>query len=351
MESYEPGVQIRIVRDDNYRGDRPAIQEIVFPIYTDQNQTVLKLKAKELSAGYLRASQYRQQVQQYEGKPKDSLPKDNPFLNENITCDNLDSPLYRYVGWNADRPMFKDKMVRRAMTHALNREAIVKDVFVGLGSVAVGPFLPSTPFNDPGVRAWSFDLDEAKKVLSAAGWQDTDGDGLLDKDLGTGKKVPFEFSLLIVAGIQDYQTLASVYKEDLLKIGVKLNIETAEWSLMLKRVEDKNFDAILMGWGLSWVTDPYQIWHSSQADIPKGSNHVGFRNKEADGIIEELRRTFDMDKRTELLRHFHRIVHEEQPYTFVIVPQKPFCYWKSVRGVVYAKTRPLDDSRPWWLEP
>src|SRR5690606_10347477 len=119
--------------------------------------------------------------------------------------------------------------------------------------------------------------------------------------------------LLIVAGSQEYQTLASVFKEDLLKIGVKLNIESVEWSLMLKRVEDRNFDSVLLGWALTWTVDPYQIWHSSQADVPKGSNSVGFRNKEADKLIEDLRRTFDVDERIKKLRRFHQIVHEEQP--------------------------------------
>jgi len=63
-------------------------------------------------------------------------------------------------------------------------------------------------------------------------------------------------------------------------------------------------------------SDPYQIWHSSQAE-GKGSNFVGFKNKRADELIEKARTEFDKQKRIELYREFSRIVHEEQPYTFL----------------------------------
>src|SRR5690606_4667153 len=149
--------------------DKPAIAEIVFPIYTDQNQTVLKLKSKELSAGYLTPSQYRQQVLQFKDKPKAKWPKDNPFLNGDIQCDELDAPAYRYIGWNADRSLFSDRRVRRAMTHSLNREDLIKEVFVNLGTIAVGPILPSSPFADPTIKPLPFDLTKAKALLAEAG--------------------------------------------------------------------------------------------------------------------------------------------------------------------------------------
>ena len=71
-----------------------------------------------------------------------------------------------------------------------------------------------------------------------------------------------------------------------------------------------------MGWGGDVLQDPYQLWHSSQIGN-RGTNHAGFRNAEADAIIEEARRTLDEDRRTELYRKFHAILHYEQPYTFL----------------------------------
>jgi ABC-type transport system substrate-binding protein len=237
------------------------------------------------------------------------------------------------------------------MTYATNRAGILEKVFAGLGSLTTGPFQNTTPYYDSSIAPYPFDLDRAKKLLAKAGWQDTDGDGLLDKTLrpGDAKRTPFEFTILVYGSRQEYTALANIMKDDLLRIGVKMNIDAAEWSLMQKRMEEKNFDAYTGGWGSPWESDPYQVWHSSQADVPKGSNRVGFRNKQADAIIEKLRDTFDRAERIRLSHEFHRIVHDEQPYTFFFDEKNVYCTWNEVKGIVFSKVRPITNSLPWWV--
>jgi peptide/nickel transport system substrate-binding protein len=345
---YTPGVQIRLERNEDYYGEQPALQGIKYVIYTDRTQTVLKLKSGELDFGQLRAGQYREEVLAYEGLPAAQRPTNSPFLNGDITCDLVDQPVYYHVGWNGDKPMFSDRRVRRAMTLAFNRHEVVSKVFSGLGHVARGPYLDSTPYHAPEIQPLPFDLEAAAALLAEAGWADSDGDGLLDKVLGGTARTPFEFTLSITSTTPEWLSAAKIFKEDLLSIGIKMNIDAAEWSLMLKRMEEKQFDAYISGWGLTWITEPYQTWHSSQADVPKGSNRIGFRNPKADKLIEELRVTLDPDKRTAMLRDLHRILHEEQPYTFVMIPKFPYCRRKSLQGVVYAKIRPIANTLPWW---
>ena len=346
MASYEPGARIRLVANDAYYGDKPAIREIVYPIYTDPSQTVLKLKAHELGIGRLQPGQYREEVKQYEGK--NDKPR-GPFLDGRIETRLVDAPVYRYIGWNADKPLFADKRVRRAMTLAFNRKTMIETVFAGLGELTSGPYLRASPNSDPDIQPLPFDIPGARALLAEAGWTDTDGDGLVDKVLrpGDAKRTQFEFSLLIYGSNKEYASLANILKEDLLKIGVKMNVDSAEWSLMQKRMEEKSFDAYTGAWALSWETDLYQIWHSSQADVPKGSNMVGFRNKEADGIIEKVRVTFDPKERIELFRRFHRIVHEEQPYSFFLVQRYVYSSWNDVKNVEFSKVRPVANTLPW----
>lgn len=348
MASYEPGTKIRLVRNEEYYGDKPAIAELEYPIYTDPNQTLLKLKAHELSMGGLTPAQYREELLAYEGKPK---PANSPFFDGRIECRKLEQQVFRYIGWNADTPLFADKRVRRAMTLAFNRQQILESVFVGLGEITTGPFLKSGPYDDKSIQPYPFDLAQARALLAEAGFTDSDGDGLIDRQLrpGDGKRTPFEFTLLIPGSSKEFGALANIWKEDLLKIGVKMNIDAAEWSLMQKRMEEKRFDAFTGGWALGWDMDLFQIWHSSQADIPKGSNRVGFRNKEADAIIQKLRDTFDHDERVRLARSFHEIVHEEQPYTFFMIPKGVFCNWTDVKNVEFSKTRPTVNTFPWWV--
>ena len=351
MMEYEPGAQIRLERNEDYWGPKPPIKRIHYPIYTDPNRTLLMLKAHEVDAGGLRASEYRDEVLKWQDVPEESWP-DSPFLNGVIECKRLRRFAYSFIGWNADKPLFADAVVRTAMTRAFNRQQIIDDIYLGLGEVAVGPFNADTPFNDRDVPDLPFDLAAAAALLAEAGWTDSNADGLVDKDLdGDGTREPFEFTLLLYANSPEYTALANVFKEDLLEIGIRMKIDAVEWSLMQKRMDEKQFDAYTGGWATGWESDPYQIWHSSQADVPKGSNRVGFRDGEVDRLILELRATFDRDGRVSRYREIHRRIYAEQPYTFFRIPHGIYCWWSNVKGVRFPKVAPQIDSGPWWIEP
>jgi len=107
-------------------------------------------------------------------------------------------------------------------------------------------------------------------------------------------------------------------------VGIEVIPDPYEWSVFIQRLQDREFDAVNLAWHGGLAQDPYQIWHSSQIGN-RGSNYVGFNNPEADAIIEEARRTLDDEKRNKLYQRFHRIIHEEQPYTFIYTrPEQRF---------------------------
>jgi ABC-type transport system substrate-binding protein len=350
MASYEPGSKIVLERNESYTGEKPAIQKIVYSIYSDAKQTLLKLRAHELSVGELTAGQYREEI--LEPQKAGKKPAGSPFFDGRIQCQPIKRPAYSYIGWNAARPMFADKRVRRALSHALDRQRIIDSVWAGLGTVGTGPFAPDSPNNDPDVKAIPFDLARAKALLAEAGWADTNGDGLVDKELhaGDGKRSPFEFRLNFTTGQKESEASMKIFADDLLKIGVRMRIEPMEWSLLLKQKDERQFDALYLSWQTTWLTDPFQIFHSSQVDLPKGSNYVGFRNAEADKLVEELRVTFDKDARVRLLRAFHRIVADEQPYAFFMTRKKVYCGWNDVKNLIWSKDIPIENSLPWWVE-
>ncbi len=345
---YVPGSHMLLERNEHFYGELPALKTIRYPIYSDRNQTVLKLKSGELTFGEMLPGFYREEVLKYRDVPPEQRPKGNPFTNGQLVCEEAQRPIYRYLGWNADTPYFSDKRVRRAMTHAVRREAAISSIWSGLATITTGPYPPGTDYWAPEVEPWPFDLKEAAKLLAEAGWVDSDGDGLLDKQLEDGKRIPFEFSIMVYSHRPEFISLANIIREDLLSIGVRMKVEPLEWSLYLKRLEEKNFEAFTGGWALVWLTDLYQIWHSSQADAPKGSNRVGFRNARADELIEQLRVTIEKEPRKKILQEFHRIVHEEQPYTFLFTEKTPYCHSKDLRNVTYAKIRPIANVLPWW---
>lgn len=346
MVEYTPGTRIVLERNDDFYGAKPAIRRIVYPIYTDSALTPLKLRSGEVNFGELSPSQYREEVLEPSAADR---TKRGPFLDGTLRCEPVLAPVYRYIGWNGDKPLFADPKVRTAMTLAFNRQGILDKVFLGLGELVSGPFLPSSGALDPSIPPLPFDLGRARELLGEAGWRDTDGDGLIDKVVA-GARRPFEFTLLIYGGKVEYSALANIFKEDLLKIGVKMNVTGVEWSLMQKRMDEKNFDAFTGGWGLSWDPDPFQIWHSSQADVPRGSNRVGFRNPEADRLIEQLRETFEPAERRAKFHALHRILNQQMPYSSFMVQKYVYCWSKAVRDVSFAKVQPIADAHPWWVQ-
>ncbi len=222
---------------------------------------------------------------------------------------------FSYVGYNLKNPLFSDKRVRQALSHLINREKILKDIYFGLGEMVSGGLFYDSPYYDKSIKPYSYDIEKAKTLLAAAGWEDHDKDGILDKD---GKR--FEFTIIQVANHPIQQKMLPLIKEDMAKAGIDMKIQTFEWSVYIQRIEQKNFEACTLGWTISYDPDLFQLWHSSEADKPFSSNHIGFKNAEADQIIEELRTTFDVKKRIELCWRFQRLLHEEQPYSFLFSP-------------------------------
>ncbi|MFA7485530.1 MAG: ABC transporter substrate-binding protein, partial [Phycisphaerae bacterium] len=203
----------------------------------------------------------------------------------------------------------------------IDREQIIEYLLKGQAKPTTGPFYIYGPQTDPDIEPWPYNPQEAARLLDEAGWVDSDGDGLRDKD-----GVPFRFKLMIRSGDPYYERLAKFIKDEALNIGIEVVIDLFEWSIFIERLLDRKFDAQISGWGGVVEEDPYQVWHSSQA-TDRGSNHVSFSNKEADKIIEQARRTLDSETRNELYRRFHRIVHEEQPYTFLYIrPEMRFLH-------------------------
>lgn len=220
---------------------------------------------------------------------------------------------YGYIGYNMRLPIFSDKRVRTALTHLVNREKILREVYYGLGRICSGPFFMDTVYNDKNIKPLEFSPEKARKLLAEAGWSDTDRDGILDKD---GKK--FEFTILAVADHPIQSKMLPMIKEDMAAAGIVMKISPVEWSVYVQRLENQNFEVCVLGWALGFENDPYQLWFSEEADKLSSSNHCGFKNKKADELILKIRECFDLEERAKLCHQFHAIIHDEQPYTFLI---------------------------------
>jgi len=308
------GRDIVIDKNPDYWGEKPKIDKIVFKIITDSTVSFQILKREELDVSGLTPIQWERQT-------------NSPSFNENYDKLSYFTPNYSYIGWNSKRPYFADKQVRTALTHLVNRELILDKILYNLGAIVTNPFYINSPEYDKSIDPYPYDPQKAEELLKEADWIDHDGDGIRDKD---GVKFAFEF--LIPGGSETGEKIATILKEELDNMGIQMDIRKTEWAVFTTRLNERNFDAVTLAWSMGVESDPYQIWSSTQAE--KGSNFIGFKNEQADKLIEEARTEFDRDKRQELYRKFAEIIHEEQPYTFLFCRKSTVAVNKRFENVV-----------------
>ncbi len=335
VEKWETGLQLALKRNPHFWGKavfgEPYFDKIIYEIILDDTAAMQKLARGDLDVmGSFRDIRPEDWVKRASSEKFEA--RFNKFA--------YSQPAYRYAGWNARRPMFSDKRVRQALTMLMDREAICDKIFYGFAKVATGNFMPGTPEHNKDIRPWPFDPARAKELLAEAGWADSDGDGILDKD-----GVVFRFEAMTSNASKDGERILTVYKEELARVGIELNIRLVEWATLLQRKDERDFDCLLLAWIMPPDPDPYQVWHSSQSE--KGSNYVGFINEEADKIVEDARVSFDREERVRLYNRFHSIVHEEQPYTFISVAQTLLAVDKRVEGITIYPYEPL--VREWYV--
>ncbi len=223
-----------------------------------------------------------------------------------------------FIGLNNKNKILKDKNVRRALAHLVNREFLNKKFYYGMSAPATGPFRLASDYSDPKTKAIKFNPAKAKELLSSAGWRDTDKDGLLDKVID-GVKTQLSFTLLNAN--KDTEKVITVIKEDMKKAGVELLISTIDWNAFTKALDERKFDAVIMRWGGGGVDpDPTQIWHSKSAE-GTGSNFVSYKNPAVDKLIEAAINTVNKSSRLKKFHKIHAMIAEDTPYIFFFEPK------------------------------
>lgn len=327
FEKWTTGREIVLRRNDEYWGDKPKLDKIIFKIITDSTVAFQVLKREELDVSGLTPIQWARQTS-------------SKAFKKNYDKISYFRPNYSYIGWNLRKPFFSDKRVRTALTHMVNRELILSEILYNLGEIVTNPFYIHSPEYDNEIVPYSYDPKKAEVLLRQAGWIDHDNDGIRDKD-----GIAFRFEFLIPSSSETGEKIATILKEELDNMGIDMKIRKIEWAVFTTRLNERKFDAVTLAWSMGVESDPYQIWSSTQAE--KGSNFIGFKNNEADELIEKARTEFDREKRIELYRGFSQIIHEEQPYSFLYCRKSTVAVNKRFENVL---VHPLGiDPLEWYV--
>ncbi len=220
---------------------------------------------------------------------------------------------YSYIAYNMRRKPFDDPRVRRALGMAIDTGKIIRYVMYGQAEPISGPFVKQTDFYNKTIQPPPYDPEGALKLLAEAGWH-RNQDGWLEKE---GRRM--RFTLITNNGNNLRKAILAIAQDAWKRIGIDVRTDLIEWSVFIqKRVNQLDFDTLILGWSMGIDPDLYQIWHSSQAG-PFQLNFVGFADPEADDLILKIRREYNHGRQVAYCHRLHEIIAAAQPYTFLYV--------------------------------
>lgn len=292
---------IRLEPSPFYRGQRPYLNALDLRFYPDHASLFTAFQNGEID-GISRV-----------------LAQDLPAATErdDLTLFSAVQSEYLTILFNLTNPdvaFLQDKAVRQALFHAINRQRLIDEVAAGQGVIAHSLLLPENWAYNDGIKQYHYDPQRAGELLQEAGWIDSDGDGIRDKD---GKPMRF---LLYSNDDPGRVALIEQIAADWRAIGVDAVPTPVTFAgLVADFLNPRRFDAALIGWELTGDPDPYPLWHSTQAK-GGGQNYTGWQNAEADDLIEKARALTDESERRNLYLQFQDIFAEEVPAILLYHP-------------------------------
>lgn len=313
LESWQSGKTIKLrLREDYWARDRKedhlraTPKWLTFEIITDNTTTANALRD--------------QLVDVVIDMPLDQYLKlkEEDYLGEMYDFVTLPSLKYWSILLNQSDPLLADSLTRKALAYLVDVDGIVDNFFPGLARRVTGPVLPSKAYYNEGLQPIPYDPDKAKELLARAGWSDTNGNGILDKEI-RGEVREMSFDLLTNSNPTN-QGICLYIAQTASQVGVDVQVVRQESLRLLERLNTGQYTASLYGLLFEPTPDDFfQTWHSASVP-PAGSNRGFFRSAEADSLIRQIAVTTDSVARAPLYKRFQEIVYQDQPMIFLYTP-------------------------------
>lgn len=267
---WQRGQQLVVQRNDDYYGEAPDFERVVFS-FADEDGALAAARAGEVEMAGLPSTLATQTVDGMDWTVVESVDnRGMVFPTVPDTGEETDD------GLAIGNDVTSDLAVRRAVNVAVDREALVDGILEGYGSPAIGP-ADSTPWANTGAGITDADPDEAARLLEDAGWTDTDGDGVREKD-----GVRASFPLLYSADDSLRQGLALAVADMVEPAGIEIVPEGVSWEEIDRRLHT---DPVMFGWGSHDPTEMYNLYHSSMAGV-EYYNSGFYANDEVDAHLD-----------------------------------------------------------------
>lgn len=301
FESYDEKTHVlSVIKNDKWWGGDAKLDKIIIKPITDPNTRALSLENGEVD--------FTVDVPYNE---IDRLSK-----TSGISIDKFENSRITYMYFNLKKAPFDDVKVRKAIAYGMDRKSIVDYVLFDVGTPAIGIYRPDFYWTETDLKAYDFDAQKAKDLLAEAGWKDTNGDGIVDKD---GKNL--EMSLITSPNRPSLPPMAEAVAGQLKEIGIKFNVEILESGVVSDRQKRGEWDAALSAVSVAMVPDPSYILESYfKSD---GINNKGYANPAVDELLTDAANSRDEKERTSMYKEVQSIIQDE-------IPIIPMTYYQMV---------------------
>jgi len=328
VEKYTSGQSVSLVRNESYFGPKPYLDKVVFTVVADPNTQIAQALSGDITIMILDNKAAVDRVKSASGL----VVVSRPLVQ------------YYWLALNQTDPRFTDVRVRQAFVHAIDRQAIIKSVELGYGSIANSPITPAlAAYYDPSLASkYPYDQAKAKGLLAEAGWS-PGPDGVLQKN---GQA--FKFTMDVgQRGV--LEPVNALIQQDLKKVGVVVDLNTMEWnSYIQKDVVRRDYTATVNWWTYPSDPDVFPYYHSSAAG--KGFNIPGYQDPKLDDLLVQGQSASDLESRKAVYKQLQAYTSETLPYLFLWYPQEIDVLSSSLKGVPELGLRDaMQYIGEWWL--
>lgn len=284
--------EIALVANADYWGGAPSLANVAVRSITDGDTLTMALQAGQIDASY--------------GLPYASYAL---FENPSFNIESCETSRAFFAQVNYASPVMSDPAVRHALALGIDKEGFVEVLLNGRGAPAVGAFPSNFAFGNDTVSAPAYDPEEAKRVLEEAGWVDSDGDGVREKD---GQRLHIVW--LTYPGRQELPLLAESVQFSLGEIGFEVEVNcTANHTSI--RTDTSAWDVYASALVTAPTGDP-EYFFSATCVTGAPKNFGGYSNPDLDALAEQLSEEFDTGKRAELATQMQQVILDDDAYVF-----------------------------------
>lgn len=309
FDSWSKNNNISLVANEDYWDGEPKTENLVIYIIPDNTTRVDALEAGDVDLVH---------------SPLSPMDIDRIKANDEFIVYETNALGYTYVGFNHTKGVLQEKEVRVGISHMIDKETIANDIYLGMDQPATSPILPVSWAYSDSITNYPFDPEKGVEILNEAGWTDSDGDGILDKD---GQKLSVELSTHSEDPnrIQALEYIQNVLMEN----GIDATLTTVEWPTFFSKVQNLEHEISLVGW-LNLVGPDRSMYNQFHSEGT--SNYGGYDNPDLDQLLEDARKETDQERRAELYQQAAQIVNDEVMYNVILYQGYIAMFDKDLEG-------------------